>query len=181
MSLINDALKRARQAPPREQQGTFAPLAPAAGRPASAGIWLIPAIVIFLVVAAAFFIGGVMVHRTERSMTSLPAATVAATQPAGTVGSTVAVPAAGAQPILAQPVATKTAAINAPEPAPANPPEMPTLQAIFYSPTTPAAILDGKMVRPGDVIRQLRVTDITKSTVTLSSAGGRTVKLIIDH
>jgi hypothetical protein len=78
-------------------------------------------------------------------------------------------------------VATKTAAINAPEPAPANPPEMPTLQAIFYSPTTPAAILDGKMVRPGDVIRQLRVTEITKSTVTLCSAGGRTVKLIIDH
>ena len=62
-------------------------------------------------------------------------------------------------------------------PAPVNPVDAPVLQGIFYSPTMPSAIVDGKTVRPGDHFKQYRVKEISKYTVTLIDADGKTVKL----
>jgi hypothetical protein len=52
-------------------------------------------------------------------------------------------------------------------PPPLNPPDAPVLQGIFYSPTAPSAIVDGKTIRPGDQFKQYRVKSISKYTVTL--------------
>jgi hypothetical protein len=172
MSLINDALKRARQAQPGGVQNPLPPLPPASGRPAAAGLWLLPAIVIFLVAAAIFLFGLAMAHRSaHKDLTALlnPVAAAAAAQPAVAVAQPAAAPSPAAPTLIKAP-----AAVTLPKPPP---PNLPRLQGIFYSPSAPAAILDGKTVRPGDSFLQYRVTEITRSTVTLAGPGGRAVKL----
>ena len=71
MSLINDALKQARQNPPSDTPPSapppMTPLQPAAHNPVPVAGWLIPAIVIFLIVAAVFFMGWAMANRSVSS------------------------------------------------------------------------------------------------------------------
>lgn len=146
MSLINDALKQARQTPPRNQTNTLPPLHPVADESASVAVWIIPAIIIFLIVAAIFFIGWSAAHNAVHNITTAPEVVVSTQMVDGVV----------------VPVA------HAPEPpAPVKPPELPRLQGIFYSATAPSAILDGKTVRPGDQFKQYKVKEISKYTVTL--------------
>ena len=72
MSLINDALKQARQPPPRNQPNSPPPLRPVVEESSSAVAWLIPVIVIILIVAAIFFIGWASAHRAVRSIVAAP-------------------------------------------------------------------------------------------------------------
>ena len=168
MSLINDALKRARQNPPQNPPGPFPTLPPAAGRPASAAAWLMPAIVIVLIVAAVLSIGWAMVQRPVQTLVVTPPAPVASAPPsAGQVAAVVKI----APPVAAPP----------PKPPLLNPSNAPKLQGIFYSPTAPAAIVDGNTVRPGDRLLRYRVAEITKSTVTLAGANGQVIKLSLGH
>jgi hypothetical protein len=149
MSLINDALKQARQEPPRNPPNPLPPLRPAADDSPSIIAWLLPAIVIILIVAAIFFIGWAAAHHSVKSIVTTPDSDTA-TQPVENV---------------ALPVVAPT---PAPPPPPAvNPPDLPKLQGIFYSPTAPSAILDGKTVQPGDQFKQFKVKEISKYTVTL--------------
>ena len=56
------------------------------------------------------------------------------------------------------------------------------LQGIFYSPTAPSAIIDGKTVRPGDRAGQYyRVKEITQFTVTLIGPDNKPFKIGLDH
>ena len=157
MSLINDALKQARQEPPRNMPTSLPPLRPHAADSPSVFAWLIPAVVIILIVAAIFFIGWAAEHRTVRSIVSAPDSDNTATQAAENV----------APPVVTQ----------APKPPPASPPELPKLQGIFYSPTAPSAILDGKTVQPGDQFGQFKVKEISKYTVTLIGPDQKEVKI----
>jgi hypothetical protein len=159
MSLINDALKRARHDhTPRGPQGAMPPLPPAA-EPAPMSAWLVPAVVIFLIFAAIFFIGWAVAHHSVRTIVAAPPDPVVVTQQAAEV----------ALPVIAPP--------PLPAPPPAIPPEIPKLQGIFYSPTAPTAIVDGKTVSLGDHYLQYRVTEITKFTVTLTDSNSKAVKL----
>jgi hypothetical protein len=182
MSLINDALKQARQHPPAEvhppTHPPLPPLQPVEHQRVDAAGWLIPAIVIFLIVAAVFCIGWVMANRTVNSKPVIPVATMAPAplpvEPA---------PVAVAAPPAVTPVAASAPA-PAPEPPvlePVSPPRLPVLQGIFYSPTAPSAIVDGKTVRVGDKLKSHRVQEITKSTVTVVDAAGRTTKLVMGN
>jgi hypothetical protein len=145
MSLINDALKQARQAPPRNPPSSLPPLQPAHHHESSpTAVWLVPALIIFLVFAAIFFIGWAAAHRTVHSIVTAP------------------------DPEPTQQVETVAAPVVAPaEPPPAPAPDLPKLQGIFYSPSAPSAILDGKTVRPGDQFKEYKVKAISKYTVTL--------------
>ena len=147
MSLINDALKQARKAPPRNLPTSVPPLRPAADD-SSLPAWLFPAFGILLIVAAIFFIGWAMAHRSVRAIAAEPEPPDA-TQSAPEISVPVVKP---------QTVQT---------PAPLNPPEAPKLQGIFYSLTAPSAIVDGKTVRPGDKFGEYQVKAISKFTVTL--------------
>ena len=145
MSLINDALKQARKAPPRNTPSSLPPLSPAASDSSPVLGWLLPAIVIILIVAAIFFIGWAVAHHSVHSI-------VTETNTDTT------------QPVITMPVVS---AAPAPAPEPLNPPEAPKLQGIFYSPTAPEAIIDGRTVKPGDKFGQYKVKAISKYTVTL--------------
>ena len=149
MSLINDALKQARQQPPRNTPNSLPPLRPHGDDSPSVISWLLPAIVIILIVAAIFFIGWAAAHHSVKSIVATPDSDTAA-QPAENV----------APPVVAQTPAP-------PPPPTVNPPDLPKLQGIFYSPTAPSAILDGKTVLPGDQFREFKVKEISKYTVTL--------------
>ena len=145
MSLINDALKQARKAPPRTPSA-LPPLQPVADEPSPVAAWLLPVVVIVLIVAAIFFIGWSVSRHNVRAIVVAPAAV--ATQQVAVV----------TPPVVKPPPV---------DPPPAIPADAPKLQGIFYSPTAPSAILDGKTVRPGDQYYQYHVKEISKYTVTL--------------
>jgi hypothetical protein len=156
MSLINDALKQARQAPPRNTPSALPPLQPAHNESPHTAVWLVPAVIIFLVFAAIFFIGWAAAHRTVHTIVSAP------TDPATTQ-------------------AVEVVNANAPIAAVPEPPvkteELPRLQGIFYSPTAPSAIMDGKTIRPGDQFKQYKVKEITKFNVILVTPDKKELKI----
>ena len=163
MSLINDALKQARQAPPRNTPNVLPPRPAASQEPGTVAIWL-PVIVIILIVAAIFFLGWTMAHRTVREIVTAP-------EPAAPPDMVeTATPAVPVKPSAAAPPAALT------------PPDAPVLQGIFYSPKNSSAIVDGKTVRPGDKVGQYyRVKEITQYTVTLIGADNKPFKIGLDH
>jgi hypothetical protein len=158
MSLINDALKQARQAPPRNPQRPLPPLPPAE-EPRNP--WLVPAIVLFLIFAVVFCIGWFMAQRSVNNVVKAATAAAVATQAVAEV----------ALPVVENP----------PPAPPVIPENFPKLQGIFYSATAPAAIVEGKMVRAGDRYLNYRVTEITKFTVTLVGPDGKAIKLSMSN
>lgn len=163
MSLINDALKQARKTPPDNTPTALPPLEPLAHEPAAA-TWLLPAIVILLLVAAIFSIGWAMSHHAPRTVAVAPKPAAVATPPV------VAIP----PPVVTPPPA-------APPPPPVKPPVMPKLQGIFYSPSAPSAIVNGKTVRPGDHFGPYRVKAISKDSVTLVGPDKKEIQLDMDN
>jgi hypothetical protein len=162
MSLINDALNKAKQVPPRNLPNTLPPMVPSAENESSpAAIWLVPAIVIFLIIAAIFFIGWAAAHNSVQKA-QYEQTPISATQQ---------VEATSITSILHN---TNTYATDAP---PVIEVYLPKLQGIFYSPTAPTAILDGKTVGPGDQYQQYRVKTITKYTVILVGPDNKEFKL----
>ena len=161
MSLINDALKRARHNhTPRDPHNPLPPLPPADDS-SSVSVWLTPAIVIFLIFLVIFLIGWAVAHHSVHEIVTAPPDPEVVTQQAAEV----------ALPVVVSP----------PPPPPLNPPDAPKLQGIFYSATAPSAIVDGKTVGVGDHYQQYRVTEITKFTVTLTDADGKSIKLTMGN
>jgi hypothetical protein len=158
MSLINDALKQARQEPPRIPQRPLPPLPPPDDDSNSRKVWIIPAIVIVLVFAIVFVVGLATAHRTVRNVVETVTAETVATQTVADVTAAVIVP-------------------PPPEVAVVAPENGPKLQGIFYSAKDPVAIVDGKTVHTGDHFQNYRVTEITKYTVTLVGSDNKPLKL----
>ncbi len=166
MSLINDALKQARQNPPPHSSPPLAPLQPVADEPAAA--WRFPGIILLTLTAVIGFGAwfwwprpslGTMVHPIVTTQPVVPV-----TPPV--VARTVERPKAPAPPL-------PTPA----DPPPASPADRPVLQAIFYSPTKPIAIVGGKTVRPGEAVGQFKVKAISQTGVTLRGPGNQEIKL----
>jgi hypothetical protein len=158
MSLINDALKQARQEPPRIPQRPLPPLPPPDDDSGSRKVWIIPAIVIVLAFAIVFVVGLATAHRNVRNVVETVTAETVATQTVADVTATVIAP---PPPVVA---------VVAPEYGP-------KLQGIFYSAKDPVAIVDGTTVHTGDRFQNYRVTEITKYTVTLIGADNKPLKL----
>jgi len=167
MSLINDALKRARHAQrPGTRTGT-APLRPAdPGRSENhAGRWLIAAIILLLVVAS-FFFGLAMTQRPARKSevqsqsVEMPPATVAIA------------PVPAVLPVAA--VAMQTS------PSVAAPSKPLRVQAIVSDPVRPWAIVNGQTVYIGSLVEQMRVAAITRDSITLIGHG-ITNRLTVGH
>jgi hypothetical protein len=154
MSLINDALKQARQTPPpivshprpifRSERSY--------GTPTS--FWVVSGLLILLIVGVTFLLGWYISDHAVRNIATTP------------VNEAVK-PAVVELPRLAAPVPVT----NPPEEEAVTP--LPALQGIFYSPTSPTAIVNGKTVGVGDMIGEYRVKAISKSAVTLEGPDGK--------
>jgi type IV secretory pathway VirB10-like protein len=171
MSLINDALKRAKQA---QQQGSpetpkvqFRPVE-AAQQPVKknhTAIW------IAVVIMAGLIIGFVFRQLTRENKNSNPKEVKAREiDPATSIAKETAPVAPGPA------VPDGSASAHADTPSEAKPAAK--LQAIVFDPRRPSAIISGKSVFVGDKIGDLRVVAITQESVTLVG-GGQTNLLVL--
>lgn len=157
MSLINDALKRARQHQKNPISGGPPLLPVEPEKTGSVSEWMLPAVIIFLIVAACFFIGLALAKHTVTKI-------VAAPEPAPT-------PQVEAVPTPSVMQATTNTEPEIPAPAP------PKVQGIVYDPVRPWAIVDGRTVFIGDRVREFRVKEIARNTITLEATNGSQKKL----
>jgi cytoskeletal protein RodZ len=200
MSLINDALKRAKQA--QQPHSPDAPQMRVQFRPveanqqikrSNAGIW------IAVVIGAGLIIGFVFRQMTRNNSSTPKEAkareivaakpivheTAAPPTPAGPAPTPTPVPvAATPPPQTAKPVPQETVIKESTPAAPVvvvqeeTPKITPRLQAVVYDPKRPSAIISGKSVFKGDRVGDFRVARITQESVTLVG-GGQTNVLVL--
>lgn len=156
MSLVNDALKRAKQAqqenPPPVPPLQFRPVEPANETPPGSPLLIVGAALGLIVLIG---LGGLLVWAVagkQGAAMQVEARTVV--EPATPVASVVA---------PAQSV-TNVAPIVVEPPAP----EL-KLQGIFFNPRSPSAVVNGRTLYVGDRVAGLSVTAITPKAVTLTS------------
>jgi hypothetical protein len=170
MSLINDALKRASQSdknrPP--QAALPSPMQPVAGYRRTRIPWLLAA---FVMAVTGLALAGWFFWKWWES--SHPIVVAAAVAPVQTV---VAAPPAPIAPETPPPLAipAQVAPVIPATPAPDAKPSWPialTVKAIFYSKTSPRALVNGRTVEPGDRIEGVLVTGIEQDRVLVSWNG----------
>lgn len=207
MSLINDALKRAREA----QKNAPPPEAPQPQLrsedtekharhnlgllvPVSLALLALAGLVVVWLVWRQHGTGDVQQVAAKSpsttnapALSSLPPAIVAAasaTAPTNASQSSLAAKGASAASTeAANPASSSLAPAPAvvapvPEPAPVKPP--PKLQGIVFNPRRPSALIDGKTVFVGDRVGEFRVIAITASTATLATKGVTNVLSLSD-
>lgn len=182
MSMINDALRRARQAqtqtpPPKLADSPTAepafrpPVTPGESERRS------PWPVVGCVVAVVLLVLGLRWSwNTEVEVDSATVRARAATPAQASATETTA--AAAETPALAPDQtpsapaapAVETLSLEAP---PAVAPAKPRLQGIIYDPKRPSAMIDGEVVFAGDTIRGLRVIKVSPTGVTLEGPEGK--------
>ena len=152
MSLLNDALKQARQSQQQNPPSAMPPLRPVARAPRGVADWFLPLAVVALVGAAAFFIWlALATHKTPPAK----APELSATQP---------VPPVPPKPVVAPVVSNIVAAVPSAL-------SLPKLQGIVYGQKS-WAIVDGKTVYVGDSVENFRVKEISQNSITLESPDG---------
>jgi hypothetical protein len=157
MSLINDALKRARESQQKNSPRNAIPLIPGAIEPRSVTSWLLPLLIILLIIAACFFIGLAMANRTVTKIVVAPDISAPTPVPTQQVES---VP----EPVP-PPAEIVVAAITNNQPDPVR------VQGIGYDPVHPWAIINGHTVYLGDKVDGMRVTTISRDSITLAGNG----------
>lgn len=187
MSLINDALKRAKQAqqphsPDAPQmQVQFRPVEPVQRvKKSNAGIW------IAVVIVAGLIIGFVIRQSTRGNLPTPKEAKAREIVPANPIPQETPQPAPVPQAAVVNTVPKPTIQQPAVQPAaaalpadkveePAKP--APKLQAVVYDPKRPSAIISGKSVFRGDKIGDFRVVAISQESVTL--VGGSQTNVLV--
>jgi len=169
MSLINDALKRARETQ-RNDPPSGAPPLPPVESPARGGTgWILVVAAILFFAAACLVIGpSLFGHQAP------PAAAASAPKiPAPPPAETAPVPAPPPVEVAATPAATTNAL-----PPPAAPVEpLPRLQGIIFNAARPLAIVNGKAVNVGDRVGNFQVKQILKGSVVVQRPDGSQMTL----
>ncbi|HZL12908.1 MAG TPA: hypothetical protein VFC85_02080 [Verrucomicrobiae bacterium] len=161
MSLINDALKRARDAQRKNPAAGRTPLPPYRAQKKERDLgWLPPAVIILLIIVAFFFIALAFAHHAVKKIVNTPDQT--STQQIETVSAPAPEPAL----IGAAAISNMNASTSA------------LVQGIFYDPVHPSAIINDRTVFIGDTVKGMRVTAISRSSITLVG-NGRTNILVI--
>jgi hypothetical protein len=169
MSLINDALKRAKDAQqksaPAAPSPQFRPAEPAPAPPRTVGL-TVPLIVAVFAVIALLIVWKNQQKTAAREVNApakpaAPVNTIAQTQPPTT-------PVAVATPAPPAPIAPPPTPVTVAPVALAPAPEL-RLQAIFFAPGHSSAIISGKTVHVGNIFKGFRVADITETGATLVS------------
>jgi hypothetical protein len=156
MSQINDALKRAKDTPPKNMPSSMAPMMPVDALAAEHGAnWIRPAaiILVLLLIASLFIAISSGTHAGPKIIAESETAPVPVVHIA---------PAPAPVPAPAAP-APMVLAANLPKPA--------RIQGIVDDPVHPYAIVSGKTVYVGDQMDGQRVTAISPEAITLVGNG----------
>lgn len=156
MSQINDALKRAKDTPPKNTPSSMAPMMAVDALAAEHGAnWIRPAaIILVLLLIASLFIAISSGTHPGPKIIAEPATVPAPVVHVAPVHAPVPAPAAPAP---------MTVAANLPKPA--------RIQGIVDDPAHPYAIVSGKTVYVGDQMDGQRVTAISPDAITLVGNG----------
>ena len=159
MSLVNDALKRAKQAqkenPPPNPELAFRPVEPANEGQTGSPLLFIGA---FVGLVAVVVVGGLLIWSlTSKQGPDLHAEARPVAEPVPVV-----VP---PQPVVTPPVVTN----SQPEVVEPPKPEL-KLQGIFFNPTRPSAVVNERTVYVGDRVSGMHVRAITPKEVVLASS-----------
>jgi len=177
MSLINDALKRAKDAqqksPPAAAEELQLRPATAAPAPKSNLGMLVPLVAAVCAIAVLLLVWQGRQKTAAREVTVEPKSVA---PPA--VVAPVTKPVVLVQPVVAATIPAPAAPVAQPKPAvapvPAPVASAPVfdlkLKAIFFTPGHPTAIISGKTVKVGTVIKGFRVSALTEGSATLVSA-----------
>jgi len=159
MSLVNDALKRAKQTqqenPPPVPPLEFRPVEPANEGQSGSPLLVIGAVVGLMVVIG---LGGLLVWAVSKQGADMHAE-------ARTIAEPVPVAVTSAAPAV---VPQEAVTNSQPEVVEPPKPEL-KLQGIFFNPRRPSAVINGRTVYVGDRVSGARVTAITPKAVTLTS------------
>lgn len=159
MSLINDALKRAREAQPQSPPpAADLQLRPAEPAPAAGKGMLVPALVGFLVLVGVFVVWHAQQHADKPPAPETKAAPFVAPEMKPPVQ------------VAAAPAPNPPAPAQIAVPVPAAQAEPLKLQAIFFAPGHSSAIINGKTVHTGDTFKGFRIAAIAETSATLVSA-----------
>ena len=172
MSRINDALKRARDLNKKNTPAAAPPIAPVEIRKLSSREpnWVFLALIFLLIVSAFFFIAFAMANRTVRKIVNAPE--IVATQEVESVSEPANPPPLAPLPAEIGPAAVTNVALPNPVPNETH------VQGIFYDPAHPSAIVNDKTIFPGDMVDGMRVTKISRNSITLVG-NGKTNTLIV--
>jgi hypothetical protein len=165
MSLINDALKRARDTQ-RNNPPSGAPPLPPVESPAHGGSgWILVAAAVLFLAAICLFIGPVLFgHKTPPVAAAKPPEISA---PPPVVAAPMPAPATNALPAPA----TNANPTNPPPPV-AAPEQLPKVQGIIFNAARPLAIVSGQAVNAGDRVGNLQVKQILKTSVIFQRPDG---------
>lgn len=190
MSLINDALKRAKESQRKNPPSEVSSIRPVeTNEKESKSNLALPAVIVFLIVAALALIGLAMFKQTGNKIpaeklavapaavpkTEIAAAVLPVTNapaPVPTNPPVVSTPVVAAAPVAPIVTATNPITVIPPAPKPLR------LQGIAYDAAHPSAIINGKAVSIGGRVAGMRVTAITPDSVTLAG-DGRTKTLVV--
>jgi hypothetical protein len=166
MSLINDALKRAREKQRNNPPSGAPPLPPVESRARGDAGWILAAAAILFLAAASLILGPALFgHKTPPTVAAkapeIPAPPSAEAAPA---------PATNTLP----PPATNT---NPPPAAPVE--QLPKLQGVIFNAASPLAIVNGHTVSVGDRVGGFQVKQILKSSVIIQRPDGSQKTLTI--
>jgi hypothetical protein len=181
MSLINDALKHAKESQRKDSPSGLSPLRPVeTNRPEREFNMVLPVIISFLIVAALVLIGLSLAghaHKTSEAKVVVAPEIVSKPEVAAAIPLAAKPPAPAAllvnPPVISTPVvATNPIVATLPAPKPLR------LQGIAYAAVHPSAIIGGKAVYVGSLVDGMRVTAILPDSVTLAGSG-RTKTLVV--
>lgn len=181
MSLINDALKRAKEAQRENTPSGVSPMRPVEVKRQERDFSLVlPVVIIFLIVAAFLFIGLAMarhtINNTDKKIAVAPTMTVS--QPVAAAVAPAANPPPAVLPATNPPAPAAPAEVVSPPAILTEPPKPTLVQGIAYDPVHPWAIINGKTVYVGDFVNGRRVAAISRNSVTLVG-NGQTNALVV--
>lgn len=151
MSLINDALKRAKQSQPPNSPPGASPLPPVENKSGGGSGWTLILAVILFVIAIFFFAGSSFFKQKNA-----PAPT---TNPSAPVK----------KKLSHQTNSMEASAVNTPVEVTG---QLPKVQGIIYDVAHPMAIVDRKTVRVGDRDGDYKIVAISNTSVTFQRADG---------
>jgi hypothetical protein len=170
MSLINDALKRARETQQKNPPSGAPPLPPVESPARGGNSWILIVAAVLFLAAACLFIGQALFGRKDAPVAAVKAPVVPVLPPAG------AAPVQAPAPKALPPPATNT---NPPPPQVAAVEQPPRIQGIIFNAARPLAIVNGAVVNVGDRVADFQVKQILKSSIVFQCPDGslKTVKL----
>jgi hypothetical protein len=168
MSLINDALKRARETQRNNPPSGAPPLSPVEASARGGTGWILVAATVLFLAAICLFIGPVLFgHKVPPTMTAKTPGMIAP-PPAETAPSHAPAPVA----VTVTSTSPAPAANTNPPPAAVPVEQLPKLQGIIFNAARPVAIVNGKAVNAGDRVGDFQVKQIMKNSVVLQRLDG---------